>query len=1075
MKPIGVTSTSAGRNISVRLAAALALSAVLLAGTGASAAQELVWSPDQSSEESSGSGSGGGMGGMGGSTAEWNVESDDNWVISPDKTTSTDFKNGDTVYFVTEKSEGDDSGGFDMSGMMSMFGMGGDTVSVDKTVEPDKMTVDGKSLTFKANNDDSLIKAKDIVIRGEYSGTNMMDMFAGMGSGGDDEGGFDMTKMMEMMSAKNDTVTFDVKVEADSLSAEGARSVFNEPLTVNGNASLTGEKTVVEIHTEAKAKTFEMDNGKLMIGVSAGGGSMMDMMGSMGGGGSTGMPGMGGGSKEETGWLTLSESFKQTGGRVVVNGDLISADKKDAALRGESTSATLSVTGGSLDIQKVGWLEGKDGETDERTYHVASGFAKPSDVWQATSVDSDATGKHIDYEVITTGDGVDVRIESAARELTWTAKSSDVWETDTSTKDDQKKLDKNWKWTGKRGEVEDTFWKDDSVVFAAGDTEGKVKMSGDISVKDMTVDGDYKFVDEKEGSFEVKTLEIKSGVVEFEREITAHEGILSGGSLKLTKQLTVKKAFTQKSGTSLNIDVANLEPALKGVGTENPTLTIEEKASLYLKGAETGKSYRVAEGFDVVSAWKDDYVTGTAAPEDDTYTVEYRVSTDDSAGAVDINVTKVAANQDPGPARHIFTAGMALRNANIIGTQLQSRGIELLNRPLDPLAFANGFMPLEKGKIGGVWATPWYTHTRVKDPTADMKFKNYGVTLGADKLLNHNTIGGVAVNLGNTEGRGRREFEGNDSDGKHFGISLYGARDFGRFTLTGDIGYNWHKDDYDSTVDGKFYHARGVKSRVFTMGGTAWWNLPSRGKMSVKPFLGLRYSNFSMNGFDDEKDGKAWARVDSDSASQWLVPVGFKFDWQPMTTKSGWKIKPTAELAYVFAGGDRELSVRQTNFSGGGTGRSTQLLSDRDNFRASIGLDAKKKNVTVGLGVNTLLSSSQKDIGVNATVRVDLAGGRRFGCGASEKSERELRREQNAAAKAQPAAAQERPAVAKAETPAPRKKSYSPEFKAMVVMEILAGERPLVDVCADRGLDADMVRGWKKQLLGKLTALMISQ
>ncbi|MBQ8091457.1 MAG: transposase, partial [Pyramidobacter sp.] len=160
---------------------------------------------------------------------------------------------------------------------------------------------------------------------------------------------------------------------------------------------------------------------------------------------------------------------------------------------------------------------------------------------------------------------------------------------------------------------------------------------------------------------------------------------------------------------------------------------------------------------------------------------------------------------------------------------------------------------------------------------------------------------------------------------------------------------------------------------------------------------------------------------------------------------------------------------------GGGTGRSTQLLSDRDNFRASVGLDAKKKNVTVGLGLNTLLSSSQKDIGVNATVRVDLESGRRFGRGASEKSERELRREQNAAAKAQSAAAQERPAVAKAETPAPRKKSYSPEFKAMVVMEILAGERPLEEVCAKYSLDPDMVRVWKKEMLIKLTSLLANQ
>ena len=1041
--------------------AALLLSAVLLAGSAASA-QDLVWSPDQSEESGdqsgSGSGSGGGMGGMGGSTAEWKVDGG-NWVLSSDKTTSADFSNGDNVLFVTEKSEGDDSG-FDMSGMMSMFGMGGDTVSVDKTVEPDTMTVDGGSRTFKANSDDALISAKEIVLKGEYSGTSMMDMFSSMGGDGD-ESGFDMKKMMEMMSAKNDTNTFDVKVNAGKLSVEGARNVFNQPLTVDGEATLTGEKSVLEIHTEAKTKTFSMDSGRLMIGVSAGGGSMMDMMG-MGGGGSTGIPGMGGGSKEETGWLTVSESFSQTGGRVVVNGDLISADKADAALRGESTSATLSVTGGSVDIENVGWLE-----DEKREYHVASGFAKPSDVWQATSVDSDAKGKHIDYEVVTTDDGVKVIVESAARDLTWTAKTSNVWEADTSTKDEQKDHDKNWKWTGKRGEVEDTFWNGDSVTFAAGDTEGNVKLKGDISVERLTVEGDYTFDDDTSGTLEAKTLEIKSGIVEFGREVTAHEGILSGGNLKLTKQLKVKSSFTQKNGSLLTIDVANNETALKGVGTDNPTLKIEEKASLYLKGAENGQKYRVAEGFNVVSAWKDDNVSGSAYQEDDSYEIEYRVSTDDTAGAVDISVTKVEANKDPGPARHIIPAGMALRNADAIGTQLQTRGIELLNRPLDPLAFANGFMPLERGKIGGVWATPWYTHTRVDNENADMRYKNYGVTIGADKMTLGGSIVGVALNLGNSEGLGRGEFEGNDSEGKHFGLSLYGARDFGRFSLTGDIGYNWHKDDFDSTVDGKFYHARGVKSRVFTMGGTAWWNLPSRSSLSVKPFLGLRYSNFSMNGFTDEKDGKAWARVDADSANQWLVPIGVKFDWQPMTTKSGWKVKPTAELAYVYAGGDRALNVRQMTFSGGNTGTSTQLLADRNNFRASLGLDAKKKNVTVGLGVNTLLSSSQKDVGVNATVRVDLDGGRRFARDVAEKPE--SRQPESV----QPAARKE---TARGGTaPAPQKKSYSPEFKAMVVMEILAGERPLVDVCAERGLNPDMVRGWKKELLGKLTALMLSQ
>ena len=121
-----------------------------------------------------------------------------------------------------------------------------------------------------------------------------------------------------------------------------------------------------------------------------------------------------------------------------------------------------------------------------------------------------------------------------------------------------------------------------------------------------------------------------------------------------------------------------------------------------------------------------------------------------------------------------------------------------------------------------------------------------------------------------------------------------------------------------------------------------------------------------------EKDGASWANIGGESVSQWTVPLGVKFDWTPVTTKKGWRIKPSVELAYVFAGGDRNMDVRVTSVKGGGPVHEAQMLSDKHNFRASLGLDAKRKNMTLGLGVNALLSSGQKDVAVNATLRWDL-------------------------------------------------------------------------------------------------------
>ena len=533
--------------------------------------------------------------------------------------------------------------------------------------------------------------------------------------------------------------------------------------------------------------------------------------------------------------------------------------------------------------------------------------------------------------------------------------------------------------------VADDFYNGDSVTFTARNA-GTVTLSGDLEAAAMTVNGgEYTF--DGSGTLNVTGgLNVSGGNALFAREVTAKNANLSGNAkLTLEQALTVTGAFVQNGGTPI-VDVSKL-PKAALLGSGSATLTIDSGA-LKLLGDEAtveGSTYTIASGFkNVASVWADENVSGEAAGTN----VKYAVN----KGTSDVSVT-VTKDADPEPepkpepepepeptptpdpesrrSPFILTAGQSLRNAANVGTQGQMRAFGLLNAPANIMSFAKGFMPMEQDKVGGVWASTWYSHARVDNDSADMKFKNYGVTIGADKQFGTG-VAGLAVNLGKTEGRGRGKFDGSDSDGKHIGVSLYGARSLGNFTLTGDIGYNWHRDDYDSNSGGDYYSARRGKSRVFTVGGTAWWNLRSNGRVNIKPFVGVRYSRFSMDDLSVKKNGADWSTIGGESVSQWTVPLGVKFDWTPMTTKKGWKIKPSVELAYVYAGGDRAINIRETVLSGGSAARSTQMLTDKSSFRASLGLDAKRNNLTLGLGMNALLSSGQKDVAVNATLRWDL-------------------------------------------------------------------------------------------------------
>ncbi len=45
------------------------------------------------------------------------------------------------------------------------------------------------------------------------------------------------------------------------------------------------------------------------------------------------------------------------------------------------------------------------------------------------------------------------------------------------------------------------------------------------------------------------------------------------------------------------------------------------------------------------------------------------------------------------------------------------------------------------------------------------------------------------------------------------------------------------------------------------------------------------------------------------------------------------------------------------------------------------------------------------------------------------------------------------------------RKSYSAEFKAKVVLEVLQGERELGEIAAANGINPNMIRNWKKEFV----------
>ena len=587
-------------------------------------------------------------------------------------------------------------------------------------------------------------------------------------------------------------------------------------------------------------------------------------------------------------------------------------------------------------------------------------------------------------------------------DLVWNG-DSNVW----GLKDGKK----NWLVSG--GSTAEDFYNGDTVSFTDA-SAGAVSLTGELAPKQMNVSGTYTFngdgkvfVDtlniaggqsEFAAAFEIDSLNITNGQSAFAHEIVARNTVLSGGSLALNELFTTA-SFIAKSGSTLIIDgeKARLSALLQGVTGEKSTLTIEDGASLYVKNAGTisseGVQFYLASGFDSDAMWNSANVGSDATVAESGATLNYAqewssdtlmlkiVSTGGStptpAPVPSGSVVPSPAVAASAPAAQAGTVSMTV--AGVVGSSVQNHAAGLATAGgFSPMNTAMGFMPLAPGKKSGVWADTWYTRSRVDGLEVagvkqDFKIKDYGVTIGYDRKLRSGAVTGLAVSLGKMEAKGQNNWDGSKTDGRHIGVSAYGAKDFGRWTLTGDLGMTWHNSDSESASTSGIVYADDVKSRIFTVGATAFWNLHVSSQLTVRPFVGIRYNHFSQDSFTSFMSGKALNTSKSDSVNQFTIPIGVRFDWLTKETSRGWKLHPSAEIAYVRAAGDLKQNIRQIAVSGGAADHGySAVLADKDTFRASLGLEAKRKNFTLGVNLSGQISSNQKDYGVSAVVRWDL-------------------------------------------------------------------------------------------------------
>lgn len=411
------------------------------------------------------------------------------------------------------------------------------------------------------------------------------------------------------------------------------------------------------------------------------------------------------------------------------------------------------------------------------------------------------------------------------------------------------------------------------------------------------------------------------------------------------------------------------------------TLTVDTGAKLYIANAEADKNYIVVSGFgngNAVYGWGADGLLLNKLVKVDADNTKFE------SGKYTVATKKVSASEAlPSVALpNILDAMKSDTDSAFAGVKYLSNAISDLNSDAQATAAVNGFaqgaensgaahsgtmaaftigdtiqsrMSLAnaaaapqggKGKgadaddNGSIWAQ--YIHNKDKvDNLGGISYDGQynGVIIGGDFVPTGKYHSGVAFSYGSGSSTG--SVSKNDFD--FWGLSYYGSIKNDDTNVIFDAGYSKTSNDIKGAV------AIDSDTKVLTLGVKGEKLINNGHGTSYVPYAGLRYLNVDGGSYNGTIGGKVAAHYSNDKANIWMLPIGIGVHHETVTA-DGWKVRPMADIAYVWTFGDNNSAMDVTVPGVNAMDRLGYDIMDSGFFVGKLGLEAEKGDWTYGLG-----------------------------------------------------------------------------------------------------------------------------
>lgn len=241
---------------------------------------------------------------------------------------------------------------------------------------------------------------------------------------------------------------------------------------------------------------------------------------------------------------------------------------------------------------------------------------------------------------------------------------------------------------------------------------------------------------------------------------------------------------------------------------------------------------------------------------------------------------------------------------------------------------------------GSIWAQYIYNKDKVDNMGGVSYDGQYnGIVVGGDFADRGKYSSGIAFSYGSGDSTGsasKNEFD-------FWGLSYYGGIQNGDTNLIFDVGYSKTSSDVKGVIKAE------PDTQVISMGVKGEKVISNGHGTSYVPYAGLRYMNIDTDSYNGSIDGKTAAHYSTDKADLWLLPVGISISHESVTA-GGWKVRPTADIAYVWTLGDKNTAMDITVPGVNATDRLGYDIMDSGFFVGKLGLEAEKGDWTYGLG-----------------------------------------------------------------------------------------------------------------------------